>query len=62
MNQTRNSQFFSPTQEGKMTTKLLLILSLATIFLPQNIKGQEIESNVHQGNLLRGIDNKTVRI
>ena len=57
MNQTRNSQLFSPTQKGKMTTKLLLILSLAAIFLPQNIKGQEIESNVDQGNSLRGIAN-----
>jgi hypothetical protein len=38
-------------------TKLLLILSLVTMFLPQNIKGQEIESNVDEGNLLRGIDN-----
>jgi hypothetical protein len=27
------------------------------MFLPQNIKGQEIESNVDEGNLLRGIDN-----
>ena len=50
MTQTRNSQLFSPTHKGKMTTKLLLILSLATIFLPQNIKGQETESIVDQGN------------
>ena len=55
MNQTKNSQFLSSTQEGKMTAKLLLILSLATIFLPQNIKGQEFESNVDQGNSSRGI-------
>ena len=40
-----------------MTTKLLLILFLATIFLSQNIKGQKIESNVDQGNLSRGVTN-----
>ena len=57
MNQTKNSQFLSSTQEGKMTAKLLLILSLATIFLPQNIKGQEIESNIDQGNSSRGMFN-----
>ena len=57
MNQTKHSQFCSPTQEGKMTTKLFLILIFATIFLTQNIKGQEIESNVDQGNLSRGIAN-----
>ena len=57
MNQTKHSQLFSPTQEGKMTTKLFLILILATIFLTQNIKGQEID----QGNSSRGIGNKTVK-
>ena len=40
-----------------MTTKLLLLLFLATIFLSQNIKGQKIESNVDQGNLSRGVTN-----
>ena len=40
-----------------MTMKLLLILSLATIFLSQNIQGQKIESNLDQGNLSRGIAN-----
>ena len=34
-----------------MTTKSLLILTLATIFLSQNINGQKIESNVDKGNL-----------
>ena len=49
MNQTKHSQFCSPTQEGKMTTKLFFILILATIFLTQYTKGQKIESNVGQG-------------
>ena len=40
-----------------MTTKSLLILTLATIFLSQNINGQKIESNVDKGNLSRGIIN-----
>ena len=62
MNQTRNSQFFSPTQQGKMITKVLLVLSLATIFLPQNIKGQEFESNVDQGNHQGVLSNVRVQL